>query len=146
MRSKSGSALQKPDQFAELKAMIGKMIADMTEEQKDDDEHKKWCTKEFDLTEDATKAVQEVIDTHNQKISEKTNELDALKEAFASVQQEIKDIDNSVLLTTAQRKQEKAEFDKSMAEITISLSLLKKASDRMAAFYAPKFTQTEAQP
>jgi len=145
MRSKSGSA--KPDQFAELKGMIAKMMADMKEEQKDDDEHKKWCEKEFDLTEDATKVVQEVIDTHNQKIAEQTNELDAIKEAFAAVQQEIKDIDLSVLLTTAQRKAEKSEYDKSMSEITISMSLLKKARDKLSSFYEKaSLTQMAAQP
>merc|ERR1719324_2357071 len=77
LRLKSGLTMQK-DQFAELKKMITAMIADMKQEQKDDDNHKEWCTKEFDLTEDSIKTVQETIDTHNQKLSEKGNELGSL--------------------------------------------------------------------
>merc|ERR1719375_2296218 len=43
------------------------------------------------------------------------------------------------------RSKEKAEYDKEMSEITISLSLLKKARDRMAQFYEkPSLTQEES--
>jgi len=151
MRLKSRSAMSEDpnarstDQFAELKKMITSMISDMKQEQKDDDNHKEWCTKEFDLTEDSVKSVQEVIDTHNQKITEKGNELGSLKEALDAVKQEIVDIDNSLLLSGAQRSQEKSEYDKEMSEITISLALLKKARDRMAQFYEkkPALTQQE---
>lgn len=140
------SLQQKPDQFAELKKMITAMISDMKQEQVDDDNHKEWCTKEFDLTEDSIKSVQEITDTHNQKISEVGNDLSMLQEALATVKQEIKDIDNSLLLSKAQRSKEKSEYDKVMSEITISLSLLKKARDRMAAFYEkPSFAQEDTQ-
>lgn len=143
LRLKSSYAMNK-DQFAELKKMITAMIADMKQEQKDDDNHKEWCTKEFDLTEDSVKTVQETMDTHNQKISEKGNELGSLQEALATVKGEIKDIENSLLLSGAMRSQEKTEYDKEMSEITISLSLLKKARDRLAQFYEkPALTQQE---
>merc|ERR1719262_1176628 len=90
-RVTSGLTLRKPDQFAELKKMISQMIADMKQEQIDDDKHKEWCQKEFDLTEDSTKVVQETLDGHNQKLSEKNNELATLQEALKTVKDEIQD-------------------------------------------------------
>jgi len=147
LRLMSGSTQSKPDKFAELKKMIAKMIADMKQEQVDDDNHRKWCTKEFDLTEDSIKVVQEAIDTHNQKISEKNNELASLQEGLKAVKDEITDLDNNALLAGAQRSKEKAEYDNQMSEITIALSLLKKARDRMAAFYEkPSFVQEAGPP
>jgi chromosome segregation ATPase len=131
----SGLTSGKGDQFAELKKMITKMISDMKQEQKDDDNHRQWCQKEIDLTEDSIKVVQETTDTHNQKMAEKNNELSTLQEAMATVKKEIKDLDLNMLIATAQRKKEKSEYDQVVSEITISLSLLKKARDRMAAFY-----------
>jgi len=136
----------KPDQFAELKKMINKMIADMKQEQKDDDKHKEWCQKEFDLTEDSMKTVQDTIDGHKQKIEEKTTELQSIQEAYANIKKQIADLDSNMLLATAQRKKEKAEYDQIVSEITISLSLLKKARDKMASFYEkPSLTQVQDQ-
>jgi len=123
------------DQFAALKKMIGKYIADMKQEQKDDDKHKEWCNKEIDMTEDATKLVQETVDTHNQKINEKNTELESIKEAYKQLKKDLEDLDVAMMIATAQRKKEKSEYDQIISEITISLSLLKKARDKMASFY-----------
>jgi len=149
LKLKATLAMQqrKADQFAELKKMIASMISDMQQEQKDDETHKEWCTKEIDLTEDSVKVVGEVIETYNQKLNVKNDELAALQEAFASVKSQIKDIDNAVLLATAQRSQEKSEYDKLVSEISIGLSILKKARDKLAGFYEkPSLVQVDSQP
>merc|ERR1719321_2321526 len=118
--------------------MIQKMISDMQTEQNDDDKHKEWCGKEIDLTEDALKETQDSIDTHAQKLAELGNELETAQGNIATLTAEIADIDLAISVATTARGKEKSAYTETMSEITISLSLLKKARDRMAAFYVPK--------
>jgi len=123
--------------FEKVIKMIDDLVAQLGKEQEDDDAHLKWCSAEFDTSEDTEKDLKRRISGLETKISETETGIATLIDELAILKQGIKDTDKAVEEATTQRKDEHKEFVASAAENNAALQLLEVAKNRMNKFYNP---------
>jgi len=118
--------------------MIDEMVANLKNEQQDDDNKKAYCGTNFDLAEDKKKA----LDTTS---SDEAAAIANAEESIATVTAEIKaltagiaSLDKSVAEASEQRKQEHADFLELEALDNQAKDLLGVAKNRLNKFYNPK--------
>jgi len=132
------TAAQSGAKFDKLKAMVQNMVAVMVEDQSEDDKQLKWCRGETDTVNNQLSSTKEEVKTYKQKLEETKNEVKVVADEIAVLVGEIKDLDKAVAEATANRQAEQAAFVQTMSELNIASTLLQKASERLAAQYAPK--------
>merc|ERR1719326_2610986 len=123
--------------FEKVIKMIDELVTQLGKEQEDDDSHLKWCSAEFDTSEDTEKDLKRRISGLETKISETETGIATLIDELAVLKQGIKDTDKAVEKATTQRKDEHKEFVASAAENNAALQLLEVAKNRMNKFYNP---------
>jgi len=110
----------------------------LKQEQKDDDAHKAYCTREFDVLDDKQKTNQRDISGHSSQKEELKGAITQLISEIKTLQTGIVDLDKAVAEATEQRKKENSEFTQTQSENQASLGLLEFAKNRLAKFYDPK--------
>merc|ERR1719326_2357477 len=123
--------------FEKVIKMIDELVAQLAKEQEDDDAHLKWCSAQFDTSEDTEKDLKRRIAGLETKIAEAETGIATLIHELAILKQGIKDTDKAVEEATTQRKDEHKEFVASAAENNAALQLLEVAKNRMNKFYNP---------
>merc|ERR1719389_64452 len=123
--------------FEKVLKMIDELVVQLGKEQEDDDAHLKWCSAEFDTSEDTEKDLKRRISGLETKIAEAETGIATLIDELAILKQGIKDTDKAVEEATTQRKDEHKEFVASAAENNAALQLLEVAKNRMNKFYNP---------
>jgi hypothetical protein len=123
--------------FEKVLKMIDDLVAQLAKEQEDDDAHLKWCSAEFDTSEDSEKDLKRRIAGLETKISEAETGITTLIDELAVLKKGIKDTDKAVEEATTQRKDEHKEFVATAAENNAALQLLEVAKNRMNKFYNP---------
>jgi len=123
--------------FEKVIKMIDELVAQLAKEQEDDDAHLKWCTAEFDTSEDTEKDLKRRIAGLETKIAESETGIATLIDELAILKQGIKDTDKAVEEATTQRKDEHKEFVSTAAENNAALQLLEVAKNRLNKFYNP---------
>merc|ERR1719281_557040 len=86
--------------------MIDDMVVLLGKDQKEDDKSKTFCEDELEKTEDEQKAASEKKAQHEAAVAEQSDEIEALGEQIATLEQDIKDLDKTVAQATEQRKEE----------------------------------------
>merc|ERR1719258_807857 len=136
--------------FEKVIKMIDELVAQLGKEQEDDDAQLKWCSAEFDTSEDTEKDLKRRISGLETKISETETGIATLIDELAILKKGIKDTDKAVEEATTQRKDEHKEFVSSAAENNAALQLLEVAKNRLNKFYNPGLyvapTQAPAHP
>jgi len=124
--------------FEKVIKMVDDMVASLKQEQLDDDRKKEYCAKQFDMSDDKKKALEQNIEDLETSITEaedgvatSTSEIKALKESVSN-------LDKAVATATAQRKAEHDEFSELMASNSAAKDILKFAINRLNEFYNPK--------
>jgi len=124
--------------FSKVLQLIDDLVVTLKKEQVEDDEHKEYCGKEFDTSEDKEKEI-----TRN--IEDLTHEKEEAETASANLAKEIKALqdgivalDKSVAEATEQRKKEHEEAVATAASNQQALDLIAFAKNRMNKFYNPK--------
>jgi chromosome segregation ATPase len=120
-----------------LKKSAGDMIANLQEEQKDEDSKMELCKKELATTAEEKKALSTALLQAESRMGVISNEVGAIQEQMKEVQTEIAELDMAVKEATLQRKKEKAEFTNVMSELTMSSDLLLKAKQVLEKMYKP---------
>merc|ERR1719263_1320551 len=123
--------------FEKVLKMIDELVTQLGKEQEDDDSHLKWCSAEFDTSEDSEKDLKRRISGLETKIAEAETGIATLIDELAILKQSIKDTDRAVEDGTTQRKDEHKEFVASAAENNAALQLLEVAKNRLNKFYNP---------
>jgi len=127
---------QKVD-FTKVLKMIDDMVAQLGTEQKDDDDHLKWCNTELESNADSKKAQEDKIKDLTASIDELTNRMAQLEEEMATIKADMDETTKNSEEATEQRKNENAAFKQSMLELNAATQLLAKAKNRLAKFYNP---------
>merc|ERR1719420_2355911 len=117
--------------------MIDGMIAELAQEQADDDKKRDWCNKEIHDVEQEVKALDGEVSDVSADIEEKEDQLESLKSEIAALQKSNEDLDKSVAQATEQRQDEHAEYASTSASNQAALELISMAKNRMNKFYAP---------
>jgi len=127
-----------------LKTRATEMIANLQEEQKDEDSRSGLCKKELATAASEKKALGTALLQAESRMGVVSNEIEAFKASMEEVRKEIAEIDMAVEEATIQRKKEKAEFTAVMSELTMSSDLLLKARQVLEKMYAPPAQKEEA--
>merc|ERR1719181_2207435 len=118
--------------------MIDNMVANLKEEQVQDDAKKEYCGKQLDMSDDKKKSLEQTISDEETAISEASDKLATLKDEIKALQSGIKKLDKSVAEASEQRKEEHEDFSELMASDSAAKEILKFAVNRLNKFYNPK--------
>merc|ERR1719335_1498690 len=110
--------------------MIDNMAATLKKEQVEDDAKKDYCDKQFDLTDDKKKGLEQTISDQETAISEATDKLATVKDEIKALEAGIKKLDKSVAEASEQRKEEHEEFTELMSSDSAAKEILKFAINR----------------
>merc|ERR1719284_1897003 len=110
----------------------------LKEEQVADDDKKKYCLTEFDLTDDKKKSLERTMSLEAAAIEKAKEAIATLTEEIAALEAGIKALDKSVAEATEQRKEENEDYTELMASDTAAKELLGFAKNRLNKFYNPK--------
>merc|ERR1719468_934354 len=128
----SGKRALSQGMFDKVIRMCDDLVAELKQEQQDDNDKKEYCEKQFDLAEDKKKALERA-------------EKDAENAIAKAIEKGIKELDDSVVEATEQRKEENGEFKDLMAADTKAKEILKFAKKRLNKFYNPTVARAQAQ-
>jgi len=127
--------------FDKVIAMVDDMAALLKKEQGSDNTKKAYCEKNVDETEDEFKELQGDIKDLDKAIAEHKESIKAEAAEIVALTKGIKDLDTQVSEATAQRKEEHAEHEESMASDGAAKELLDMAKNRLSKFYSPKLAK-----
>lgn len=130
--------------FEKVIGMIDGMVQTLKTEQKDDDDKKDYCGKQFDLSDDKKKSQERAIADEETAIANAKEGLETVAEEIAKLKVSISALDKSVTEATAQRKQEHQEYKDLMASNSAAKELLSFAKNRLNKFYNPKLYKPAA--
>merc|ERR1719262_361356 len=124
------------DAFTEVKALIDKMVAELTKQQKDEVDHRDWCIDELNTNKRQTTAAYDKKDSLEAQmadlkktIEKLTKDIDASKEAVAEMKNQMKRASET-------REAENADFQVTVNDHRVMSMILTKALDRMKQVYA----------
>merc|ERR1719198_1323863 len=131
------------DAFTKVKAMIDKMIATLKAQQADEVKKNDWCKSEIQENEMQTAATKD----HQADLEAKIGSLEAtIKTLSEEIEHAHLNIDNlhmDLQRASENRKQENIDFQKVVADQTVTAEILAKALDKLATFYdEAAFAQT----
>merc|ERR1719199_2197189 len=112
--------------FDKIIKMIEDLVVVLGDEQKADEEQKKWCETEFESSDDKKKDLKFKMEG----VAKLSDEITALTDGIAA-------LDKSVAEATATRKEEHDEFVTVSAQNNAAVQLLEVAKNRLAKFYNP---------
>merc|ERR1719456_2099109 len=124
------------DAFTEVKALIEKMVAELTKQQKDEVDHRDWCIDELNSNKRSEAAAydkKESLETEmadlKKRIESLTKDIDASKKAVAETMDQMKRASET-------REAENADFQTTVNDHRVMSMILTKALDRMKQVYA----------
>merc|ERR1711972_1227823 len=106
--------------------------------QKDDDDKKEYCVKQFDEADDKKKGLERSISDLETVISESKEGIATLTDEIAALKAGIVALDKAVAEATEQRKAENADYKDLMQSNTAAKELILFAKNRLNKFYNPK--------
>jgi len=130
--------------FEKVIKMIDNMISSLKAEQKDDDDKKSYCDKQFEISGDKKKGLAKASADIDISIQEATEGAATLKDEIEALEDKIKDLDRSVTEATDNRKSEHEDFTQMMASDSAAKELLKFAINRLNKFYNPELVERTA--
>jgi len=123
--------------FDKIIKMIEDLVVVLGDEQKADEEQKKWCETEFESSDDKKKDLKFKIEGIAASIEEMTEGVAKLSDEITALTDGITALDKSVAEATATRKEEHDEFVTVSAQNNAAVQLLEVAKNRLAKFYNP---------
>merc|ERR1712032_1258500 len=123
--------------------MCDKLIAELKQEQQDDNDKKEYCEKQFDLADDKKKSLERAEKDAENAIAKAKEAIETLTDEIKALEAGIKELDKSVVESTEQRKEENQEFKDLMAADTKAKEILKFAKKRLNKFYNPTLALTQ---
>merc|ERR1719197_912127 len=130
--------------FSEIKKAIDDMMAELKQIQKDEDEKYEFCTSEIKANEKETAAKFDLKADLEQKIDDLTSTITTLTDEIAALEALVAQTNVEMKAASENREAENKDFQVTVADQKATQAILKKAMDRMKAFYG--FLQTKQTP
>merc|ERR1719183_472730 len=118
--------------------MIDTMVANLKQEQLDDDHKKEYCAAQLDMTDDSKKALERKVSDEETAIASTEESIAATKADIEALEASIKALDKSVAEATDNRKEENEDYKELMASDSAAKELLGVVKNRLNKFYNPK--------
>jgi len=132
--------------FDKVIRMCDDLVAELKQEQQDDNDKKEYCEKQFDLADDKKKALERAEKDAENAIAKAKEAIETLTDEIKALEKGIKDLDESVVDATEQRKEENQEYKDLMAADTKAKEILKFAKKRLNKFYNPTLALAQSPP
>jgi len=123
--------------FDKVIRMCDDLVAELKQEQQDDNDKKEYCEQQFDLADDKKKALERAEKDAENAIAKAKEAIETLTGEIEALEKGIKELDESVVDATEQRKEQNEEFKQLMAADTKAKEILKFAKKRLNKFYNP---------
>merc|ERR1712129_364588 len=124
--------------FEKVIKMIDDMVANLKQEQIDDDSKKEYCEKQLDSSDDKKKELEISVSDSETAIEELEGSIATLTEEIAALKKGIRALDKAVAEATEQKKEENAEYKELKQSDTAAKEILLFAKNRLNKFYNPK--------
>jgi chaperonin cofactor prefoldin len=133
------------DAFTKVKAEIDKMIAVMKQQQADEVKKNDWCKSELQENEMQTMKTKDLKADLEAKSEQLEVTIKTLSEEIEKAQLDISNLQVALQRASENRKQENIDFQKVVADQTVTAEILAKALDKLATFYdEAAFAQTNS--
>merc|ERR1719378_1039001 len=123
------------DAFTKVKAMIDKMIATLKTQQADEVKKNDWCNTELQENEMTTMKTKDLKADLTAKSDELAVTIKTLSEEIEKAHLDIDQLQVDLQRASENRKQENMDFQKVVADQTVTAEILAKALDKLATFY-----------
>merc|ERR1719412_3135925 len=123
--------------FDKVIRMCDDLVAELKQEQQDDNDKKEYCEQQFHLADDKKKALERAEKDAENAIAKAKEAIETLTGEIEALEKGIKELDESVVDATEQRKEQNEEFKQLMAADTKAKEILKFAKKRLNKFYNP---------
>jgi len=123
------------DAFTKVKKAIDNMISTLKQQQEDEVKKNNYCKAELQSNEMATAKKQTEREDLEAKIATLEQEIKALESAIADAKAQIAKAQLELQRATENRKQENLDFQKVIADQTVTIEVLHQALDRLAKYY-----------
>lgn len=133
----------KSDVFGKVKESIDKMVTQLSDEQKHEVQQRDYCMEEIQKNEKVTSDKYDLKSDLETRIQDLKLQVEKLGDEITAAKSEISDILLQMKRAGENRAQENKEFQMTVADQKATQAILKKALDRLSAFYAAKLVQTK---
>jgi len=124
--------------FDKILKMIDDLVAELKEDQINDDNKKEYCAVQFDMSDDKKKVLEKGVADLETSIVNSKEGIATTKEEIGTLQDGIKALDKEVVEATENRKDESKEYTELMAANGAAKELIEFAKNRLNKFYNPK--------
>lgn len=124
--------------FEKVVKLIDDLVAELKQDQINDDSKKEYCAAQFDIADDKKKSLTKSISDLETAIIEAKDGIVTLKDEISALEDGVKTLDKQVAEQTEQRKEEHEEFSELMSSNGAAKELLGFAKNRLNKFYNPK--------
>jgi len=130
--------------FEKVIKMIDDLVAELKQDQINDDSKKEYCAAEFDAADDKKKVLEKSISDLETAIVNAKDGIVTTKEEIDALEDGIKALDKEVAEATENRKEENSEYTELMAGNAAAKELIEFAKNRLNKFYNPKLYKPPA--
>jgi len=123
------------DAFTKVKAMIDKMVETLSVQQADEVKKNDWCKSELQSNDMATEKAKDLQGDLDASAEERRVTIKKLGEDVTAAKTAISKEQVSLQKATVNRKKENLDFQKTVADQTLTIKVLEKAMDRLATYY-----------
>jgi hypothetical protein len=124
------------DAFTKVKALIDKMVAELTTQQKDEVDHRDWCISELNTNKQDTTAAYDKKDSLTAQIADLEKTIEKLSKDLGASKAAVTEMMNQMKRASEVREGENAEFQTTVSDHRVMSIILTKALDRMKQVYA----------
>jgi chromosome segregation ATPase len=123
------------DAFTKVKKAIDDMIAMLKQQQEDEVKKNDYCGKALQENEMTTMKTEDLRDDQNAKVGSLESTITTLTKEIAEAKDAIKQAQVDLQRASQDRQVENLDFQKTIADQTVTIEILHKAMDRLAQFY-----------
>merc|ERR1719207_505717 len=124
------------DAFTEVKALIEKMVAELTAQQQDEVDHRDWCIDELNTNKRQTTAAYDKKDSLTAQIADLKKTIEKLTKDIDASKAAVAEMKNQMKRASETREAENADFQVTVNDHRVMSMILTKALDRMKQVYA----------
>merc|ERR1719172_58167 len=124
------------DAFTEIKALIDKMVSELSTQQKDEVAFRDWCISELNTNERDTTHAYDKKASLEAKIADLTKNIEKLTKDIDASKAAVKEMMNQMKRASETREAENADFQTTVSDHRVMSMILTKALDRMKQVYA----------
>merc|ERR1719262_1709662 len=124
------------DAFTKVKAMIDKMVEELTIQQKDEVEHRDFCIKELNSNKRSTEAAYDKKDSLTAQIKDLKKTIETLTKDITASKKAVAEAMDQMKRASETREAENADFQTTVNDHRVMSIILEKALDRMKQVYA----------